>query len=344
MRVGPRPLLLVSMLCAPLACGPRGDVEAAASLPSQDTGQVVAELDGRRITLAELDERLASQLAPLQQQMYDVRAEGLKEMLGEALLEKEAKARGMSVDALLATEVDAKVGPPTPEQVAQVYAANRARLGGVSQEQAFGQIENAILSQAQARRRREFRQELIQRASVRTLLTPPRAKVVVPSGAPSLGPRDAKVTIVAFIDYQCPYCHRSQDAIERILEEFKGRVRLVHQDFPLDIHNRAFAASQAAHCAGDQGKFWEYHRNLLTAQGSFDDADLAGRAGALGLDASAFSKCLASGRHDAEIKAAMRRGRELGVGSTPTFFVNGRLLVGARPYDDFEELVLNEGV
>jgi protein-disulfide isomerase len=228
--------------------------------------------------------------------------------------------------------------------VAQVYEANRGRLASVSQPEAVAQIENAIRGQSQAVRRRQFRQELIQKASVRTTLTPPRAKVAVPKGAPSLGPADARITVVAFIDYQCPYCHRSQEAIERLMREFQGKVRLVHEDFPLDNHTRAFAASQAARCAGDQGKFWDYHRSLLTAQGSFDAADLDGRGAALGLDKKAFAACLASGRHDEEIRASLERGRKLGVNSTPTFFVNGRRLVGARPYEDFDEAVRNEGV
>jgi len=336
-------LLFLPLLGAALACGRRGDVEAAPG-PAAGSEQVVAEVDGRRITLAELDDRVATRLAPLEQQVYDVRQEGLKDLIGDVLLEKEAKARGLSVEALLAAEVDAKVEGPTPQQVAQVFEANRGRLAGVGQDQAYAQIESAIRGQSQAGRRRAFREELIRKASVQTTLTPPRVKVAVPAGAPTLGPAGAKITVVAFIDYQCPYCHRSQEAIERLMREFQGKVRLVHEDFPLDFHTRAFSASQAARCAGDQGKFWDYHRSLLTTQGSFDDADLKGRAATLGLDKAAFATCLASGRHDNEIRAGLERGQKLGVNSTPTFFVNGRRLVGARPYEDFAEIVLNEGV
>jgi protein-disulfide isomerase len=335
-------LVVLSLLWAPLGCGRKDQVEAAGAPPG--AGEVVAVVEGRPITLGELDDRLAAQLSPLQQQIYDVRAEGLRELIGEALLEKEAQARGVSVEALLAAEVDTRVASPSAQQVAQIYEANRARLAGVSQEQAYSQIESAFREQSQAARRRQFRQELISKAAVRTSLEPPRVKVAAPRDAPALGPADARVTIVAFIDYQCPYCHRSQEAVERLMQAHQGKIRLVHQDFPLDFHNRAFAASQAARCAGDQGRFWEYHRNLLTAQGSFDGTDLRTRAGTLGLDKEAFATCLASGRHDAEIRASLERGQKLGVNSTPTFFINGRRLVGARPYEDFESLVLDEGL
>jgi protein-disulfide isomerase len=342
-------LVLLSLLCAPLGCGRRGDVEAAAASvtpPAQTapSAQVVAEVDGRRITLAELDERLRTKLAPLEQQIYDARAEGLRDMIGEVLLEKEAKSRGLSVEAVLAAEVDEKVPPPSQEQIAQVYGANRERLVGMPQDQAYAQIESAIRGQSQATRRREFRQELIKKAAVQTSLTPPRVSVTVPKDAPALGPADAKITIVAFLDYQCPYCHRSQAAVERLMQEHKGKVRLVHQDFPLDIHERAFAASEAARCAGDQGKFWDYHRSLLTAQGSFDGPDLKARAATLGLDKAAFATCMSSKRHDAEIHAGLEMGQKLGVNSTPTFFINGRRLIGARPYEDFEAIVVDEGV
>lgn len=337
-------LVVLPLLWVPLACGRKDEVQAAATGTAAGAGQVVADVDGRRITLSELDERVAQQISPLEQQLYDVRSEGLKDLIGEVLLEKEARARGLGVEALLAAEVDAKVGSPSPEQMAQIYEANRARLAGVSQDQAYAQIESAIRGQSQATRRREFRQELIQKASVQTNLEPPRVKVEVPKGAPALGPAGAKVTIVGFLDYQCPYCHRSQEAIERLMQEYQGKVRLVHEDFPLDIHTRAFAASQAARCAGDQGKFWEYHRNLLTAKGSFDGLDLKTRAATLGLNKAAFATCLASGKHDAEIRAGLDKGMKLGVSSTPTFFINGRRLVGARPYEDFQAIVLEEGL
>jgi protein-disulfide isomerase len=341
-------LAALAILCVSLASCRRDEVQASGTpaLPAQTspTAQVVAEVDGRRITLAELDERLATKLAPLEQQIYDAREEGLREMIGEVLLEKEAKSRGMSVDAVLAAEVEAKVPQPSNERIAQVYGANRERLVGMPQDQAYAQIESALMGQGQATRRREFRQELIKKASVQTNLAPPRVSVSVPKTAPALGPADAKITIVGFLDYQCPYCHRSQAAIERLLEAYKGKVRLVHQDFPLDIHERAFSAAQAAHCAGDQGKFWEYHRSLLTAQGGFDAADLKARAATLGLDAAAFGACLVSKRHDKEIHAGLEMGQKLGVNSTPTFFINGRRLIGARPYEDFEAILMDEGV
>jgi len=144
---------------------------------------------------------------------------------------------------------------------------------------------------------------------------------------------------VEFTDYQCPYCHRAQRVIDELLSRYPGRLRFVHLDFPLDGHPGAVPAARAARCAAEQGKFWEYHRGLMTAPGPLDAADLARRASTLRLDGSSFDSCLSSGRHDGAIQASLRQGEELGVTGTPAYFVNGRMLSGARPIEDFAELV-----
>ena len=145
-----------------------------------------------------------------------------------------------------------------------------------------------------------------------------------------------------FTDYQCPYCHRAQDVIDQVLSRYSGKVRFVHLDFPLDGHAGAIPAARAARCAGEQGKFWEYHRSLMTAPGSLDEADLKARATALRLDQGGFGACLSSSRHDDAIQASLRQGEELGVTGTPAYFVNGRMLSGARPVEAFTELIDSE--
>jgi protein-disulfide isomerase len=150
------------------------------------------------------------------------------------------------------------------------------------------------------------------------------------------------VTIVEFTDYQCPYCHRAQGVMDQVLARYAGKVRLVHLEFPLDGHPGAVPAARAARCAGEQGKFWEYHRSLMTAPGALDDADLKGRAASLQLSASAFASCLASDRHDDAIQASLAQGEGLGVTGTPAYFVNGRMLSGARPLEAFTEVIDGE--
>ncbi|HKZ33429.1 MAG TPA: DsbA family protein, partial [Vicinamibacteria bacterium] len=107
----------------------------------------------------------------------------------------------------------------------------------------------------------------------------------------------------------------------------------------LDGHPEAMPAARAARCAGAQGRFWEYHRGMMSQPGPLDTADLRSRAAMLKLDQAKFHTCLASDRFDAAIRAELHQGTELGVSGTPAYFVNGRMLSGSRPIDSFAELI-----
>jgi protein-disulfide isomerase len=130
--------------------------------------------------------------------------------------------------------------------------------------------------------------------------------------------------------------------IERLLGDFAGRVRFVHRDFPLAIHERAVPAARAARCAGEQNRYWEFFDRVMVEESGLGDADLLGHAEALELDLGAFSSCIASDRHDAAIQSALLDGQALGVSGTPTFFVNGRLLEGSQSYQALRTVVEEE--
>lgn len=124
-----------------------------------------------------------------------------------------------------------------------------------------------------------------------------------------------------------------------MLAEFPDKIRLVYKDFPLSFHQRAVAAAEAARCAGEHGRFWEYHDLLFVGQPALSDADLSTYARRLDVPSAAFAACLASGRHRDAIKADLAEGKASGVTGTPTFFVNGRILVGAQPLEAFRRAV-----
>jgi protein-disulfide isomerase len=123
------------------------------------------------------------------------------------------------------------------------------------------------------------------------------------------------------------------------MAEFRGKVRLVFKDFPLAFHEGALPAAEAARCAGEHSRFWEYHDLLFVAQPAFSRSELLAYAGRLGLPGDSFAVCIESGRHREAVKADVAEGRAAGVQGTPTFFINGRRLVGAQPIDAFREAV-----
>ncbi len=163
---------------------------------------------------------------------------------------------------------------------------------------------------------------------------------LAPSDRPARGPSDAAVTVVEFTDYQCPYCRRYyRQTYHQLLDEFDGEIRYVVRNYPLPNHPQAREAAEAAECAHNQGRFWDYHDHLFENAGALEVADLKSYARELDLDGERFDRCLDSGEEAETVEADLATGRRLGIRGTPTFFVNGRPLVGAQPLNAFRSAV-----
>jgi protein-disulfide isomerase len=316
--------------------------EATPPADSCNPEDVIAEAGAHKITRAELDKKVADSLVQIRQQEYEIRRQAVDEMMADALVTQEAAARKVSAEDLM-KEVDAKVAEPTKEEIESFYEKNKARVPPqMSKEEALDQISRSMRERNLGVARAKYRGDLLSKANLRVRLYPPRSEVAIPAVAPALGPEQAPITIVEFLDYQCPYCQRSEPTVQEVLAKYPGKIRLVQRDFPLDGHPRALPAARAAHCAGEQGKFWEFHRDVLLKPGDLSDEDLKKRAGELGLDKEAFGTCAASDKHDATIRSAAAQGSSLGVTGTPAFFINGRMLTGARPVEQFSTIIDDE--
>lgn len=157
---------------------------------------------------------------------------------------------------------------------------------------------------------------------------------------PTLGPNDATLTIVAFEDFQCPFCQSQQLALKQALEEQGETVRFVYRDFPItSIHPEAQKAAEAGQCANDQGKFWEYHDTLFANQTRQTIPDLKRYAQTLGLNTIQFDRCLDDGVYEEEVLADYNDGLRAGVTGTPTFFFNGEKLAGVITLEGFQEII-----
>lgn len=170
--------------------------------------------------------------------------------------------------------------------------------------------------------------------------TPAFAEVSV-AGRPSRGPENAKVTVVEFTDYECPFCRRHfNQTYQALLDAYEGRIRYVVRNFPIaTIHPSAPKAAEAAECAFEQGKFWEYHGGLFENAGSLDLESFKKLATNLGLDRARFDQCLESGAKAQVVRQDIEDGRRYGVTGTPTFFINGEKVVGARSLDVFRQMI-----
>lgn len=163
-------------------------------------------------------------------------------------------------------------------------------------------------------------------------------------GFPSLGPEDAEIVIVEFSDYQCPFCKRWHDQVyQQLLAAYPGKIRLVFRNLPLtSIHPDAMSAAVAGLCAGEQGSFWQFHDKLFSEEYGLGRNAYTQYAVDLELDTEAFETCLDSGKFDQFIQEDMDFSLNLGVRSTPTFFVNGLAVVGAQPLDVFKQVIDKE--
>ncbi len=159
---------------------------------------------------------------------------------------------------------------------------------------------------------------------------------------PSLGSADAPVTIIEFSDYECPYCRKwYTEAWPQIQKAYPGQVRLVYRDFPLSFHANSQGAALAARCAGDQGKYWEYH-DLLFSGAALGSDTYTSFANQLKFDMAKFQDCVSSQKYLNDVQADFQYGSSLGVTGTPTFFIDGIPLVGAQPFSAFKTIIDRE--
>src|SRR6185503_5528783 len=218
--------LLSSAGCRAPSTGTSASAPASAGTASAPDA-VAAELQGVKVTVAELDEKLKGPLRQLSQQQYDLRRQMLQQTLTDMLLKREAAARGVSVDELVRTEVDKRVPAPTPAEIETLYSRVKGQVNGQPLQAVQPRLVDYLQKQARDRRSAEFRRELEKKHGAKVLLAPPRFEVSVAADAPSLGPEAAPITIVEYTDYQCPYCQRAQETVEAMLQRYGPKVRLV---------------------------------------------------------------------------------------------------------------------
>jgi protein-disulfide isomerase len=308
-----------------------------------DPSTPVAVVDGQAITTKELEDALGTSLTKLEQDLYNLKRDRLEGMIGERLMRREAEKRGIEVQKLIELEITSKITPVTNEEVEAFYEANKARLP--TEPDIKSQIGQYLANQRMQTRAQAFIGELRQAAKVDiSLVAPPVRRAAVDiDGAPIRGNEKAPVTVVEFSDFHCPFCKRVQPTLLELLSRYPDKVRIVYMDMPIDsLHPQARRASEAARCARDQGKFWEYHDKIYAGGPDSSQDYLKKLASDVGLDVAAFEQCLASGKHKDGIQSHLQQASQLGLTGTPAFFVNGRPLQGAQPVEAFTQVIDEE--
>jgi protein-disulfide isomerase len=322
---------------------------ACSSAPAQQTGSdVAARVGDRAITVKELDDRWRAEdpagHSEATQKLYEGRRNALDEMVAELFLGDAAKAKGMSPEAYVEAEITRRAKPVTDADVVAFYQSNVGQMQGRSLDVMAPAINRYLQEQQRATARQALVAELRKGGpSVRVMIDAPRHEIALAATDPAVGSASAPVTIVEFSDFQCPFCLRVEPTLKQVRQTYGDKVRIVWKDFPLtQIHPQAFKSGEAAHCAGEQGKFWEYHDRLFANQQALQPDDLKKYAADLSLDTAKFNACLDGSKFGDRVREGVAQGSRLGVNSTPTIYINGRMLSGAQPYEVFAAVIEEE--
>lgn len=325
-----RALLISALFCLPAA----GQLTPASISPSPTSSSALAEVDGRILTTSDLEKKESGSLLQARYTYYQSQRKALDQLVDEELLALAAEHLHLTTDQLLEKIVYKDIKDPTEDQL-QVY------YEGMESNEPYPAVRDRVLDHIRQLRRDKARaayvKELRTQAKLRVLLAPPVASVNV-EDAYVKGPKDAPVQLIEYADYECPYCQQVNPLIQKLQEEYGDKVSFAYKDFPLPMHHRAQKAAEAARCAGEQGKFWEYH-DVLYYSHMLDIPDLKKHAQVLKLDEDLFAKCLDTGKEAETVKRTLEEGKKMVLPGTPSFFVNGHYFHGSVDYAALKEMV-----
>lgn len=329
--------LLAFLFCGLLlgACA-LADPGAATSPGSQ---LVLVEVDGRKLTLADMEAQNPGALFSARNAFYQAERKALDKYIEAYLLQRQAEREKLTVEQLLDRHVNSAAGKVPSEEALHVY------YDGLDTKRPYESVRDEIIQQIKdnrvAKARTAYVQSLYEGTSIRFTVDAPRAPIPL-NDTPLRGPANAPVTLIEYSDYECPYCQKIAPALDKLVAAYGDRLVLAYKDMPLPMHSHAEKAAEAAHCAGEQGKYWEYH-DVLFATKELEPAQLKAHARTLGLDPLKFDQCLDSGKEAARVQAQLDEAeKEYQLQGTPSLFINGRFFSGALTFEQLSAVVDEE--
>ena len=314
------------------APGPQGNVKAG-------------KIAGKDVTVHDVDAWIKDQLfkqatrGSNPMKMFEVRNRALEQMANEQALDARAAKAGKDKDALLKEEID-KRSAVSDEEVQKYYDDHKDRFRNLPFEKVSVAVKRQLQAQKQVAAMQEYTKSLREDVGFQNDLEPPRFDIA--AQGPTRGPKDAPVTIVEFADFECPFCKASEPVVKQVLDRYPTQVRFVYKNFPLDAHPKARPAAEAAVCAADQGKFWEFHDELFAKSPQIAPEQLDAIATEAGLDAAKLDECTKSKKLSGQIDADLAEGKKVGVAGTPAFYVDGVPLAAGRSVDEFAKAINDE--
>jgi len=312
-----------------------------ASALGQTPDTALATVNGRPITLKEVDESMATQIYPLQQQLYAIRKAALENLITAKILQSEAAARGISIEELRRQLTLGEINVARA-QIDEAYAQNKSFFASMSPDEARERLRLDLENQARMKYYRTGLEALRKKWSVELSFNAPQFVLELDDGvSPAKGSTKPAVTIVEFSDFECPFCSEVQNTLKQVMQTYGKDVRLVFKHMPLEGHRNSLPAARAAYCAAEQDRFWQFH-DALFASRNLSPALFEEVANELGLGVPKFRACLDSEQSRTAIVKDIETARLFRIESTPSFIVNGKLIKGALSFADFQKIIERE--
>ena len=302
---------------------------------------VVAQFRGKPIRAENLYQGIEQDLYGAQKVVYEIKLGKLKSFILEELVKEEANNRGLSHDQFLNQVIAKNV------KIDTIEIEKFAKEKGIPQDKLDAykkRIERFLMQEKKKTAIEKWLAKKTAKSPVEVYLEKPVRPVftISISGSPFVGNENAKVVIAEFSDFQCQYCQKGANFLKEIKNKYGNKVKIVFKNFPLSLHNHGMTAALAGLCAQDQGHFWQMHDKMFENQDKLDKVSLLDIAkGISGISMQDFTACLESKKHMGRVQADREEGTRLGVRSTPTFFVNGKVIagVGEQEKKEFMDLI-----
>ncbi|ATH08597.1 hypothetical protein BIY24_11765 [Halobacteriovorax marinus] len=311
--------------------------------PAPDSSAGV-KIGDKVISKNDLFKGIESELYEAEMKVFELKMNKMKATVLEVLMEQDPKKKGLTNDQYLDKFITADVKISQKKIDAFVKEKNipKEHLN----DQMKQRIKQFLLIEEKKTAIDKWLAAKTKKTPVEIYFNEPMRPVFnVPAGdSPFMGGADAKVEIIEFSDFQCPFCSKGAGIINDLKKKYGNKIKVVFKNFPLPFHNHAKKAAEAALCVHEQdkAKFWQMHDAMFADQTKLDRQGLVNSAKSLKIDEAKFTQCLDSGKYTAKVEATMEEGKNVGVKSTPTFFVNGKMINGAHPVETFSELIDQE--
>lgn len=310
---------------------------------AQNNEKIIAVVNGKNINLTDIESLIPTQyLISNPEQLYAVRQVVLDNYITKILLQDEADRRKISVEDLRKIMAFGNI-EVSNEKVEKEYLNNAPYFALMSPDEAKERIRLDLENEAKIQLYRKALSKLKKTAKIEIYLKefPLSAGKTNKKPHPSKGVESAKVIIIEYADFRCPYCKESQTVLKQLLDDYKDDIKLIYKYLPLQTDLQSLMPAIATYCAGEQDRFWELHDNLFSSN-DLSLVSIKQMANEINLDNSKFESCLTSENSRFAVLSDLKEATQLGITATPTFIINGKIFLGKRSLTEFSKIIENE--